>query len=466
MKKIYIILAICTTLTSCSREEFLDIEPIGRVIPYKTSHFRLMLDYFDDLSGGGVNPAFGYGYNLTQYASDDFKIREQLYNSFGPIAINAYTWRDNIYQQNDEDSDWQTLYGQIYASNAIIERVMDSEGGSESDKRQLLAEAKVHRAYAYFSLTNIYGLHYSSSADSDLAVPLRLGTEIYGVQLPRESVKQLYDFVIEELVSSVSDLPNLPESNPYKFRPTKAGVYGFLSRVYLFMGDYEKALLNANEALQIKNSLLDYNELDINFLTLLRFPGEAQYDPEAIWVKIADPYILRPADNDLYELFNDNDLRKGSYVPASLLYGLPSNDYTYAPSAVSGYLQIGISTPELYLTRAECNARLGNTMIAMEDVNELRKHRIDQESYEDLIAESTHEALAIVKEERRRELAFRGLRFFDLKRYNEFDQANISMSRSLNGESYTLSANSNNWAFPVASKYIEISPEIGENIRD
>lgn len=113
--------------------------------------------------------------------------------------------------------------------------------------------------------------------------------------------------------------------------------------------------------------------------------------------------------------------------------------------------------------RAECNARKGNYALAMNDVNTIREKRYTKGTYTALSASNAVEALEIVKEERRRELAFRGLRWFDLKRYNVYDDANISLSRTIEGVEYRLEANSNRWAFPIGMKYILKNPEIIQN---
>jgi hypothetical protein len=467
MKNIYIILISIIPFISCNRDEFLDIQPVGKIMPSKTKDFRLLLDFYSNTSGGGVNPPFGDSYIIDELLSDDYNISDNLSKQFSKSRINAYTWADDIFAPDQEDSDWATLYGQIYTCNYIIEEVMNSTGGTEQNKRQLLAEAKVHRAYAYFALVNLYGLQYNQATSStDLAVPLRLGTELENVNLARVSVKVLYDFILKETLDAINDLPDLPESSSFKHRPSKSGVYGLLARMYLIMGDYTNAFDNADKSLLLSRALLNYNTLGIYFSTLLNMPFESRDDQEALWVKLGAPYSLKVSSPELYNLYEKEDLRKGNYLPIDELYGIPGKDYVYAPPAVTGYPQIGISTPEMFLTRAECYARKGNVSLAIQDLNTLRKARIKTSSYRDLTASTPADALNLVKTERRKEMAFKGVRFFDLKRYNQFDNANINITRSLNGATYALSSGSKNWALPVARKYILQSPEISKNVRD
>jgi hypothetical protein len=115
---------------------------------------------------------------------------------------------------------------------------------------------------------------------------------------------------------------------------------------------------------------------------------------------------------------------------------------------------------------AECNARLGNVQAANDALNTLRENRFEAEDFTPLQISDQAELLAFVKDEIRREKAPSTLRTFDIKRYNRFDNDNITISRSFRGETVTIAPNSLNWAFPIAQNYINANPEIEQNPRD
>jgi hypothetical protein len=71
----------------------------------------------------------------------------------------------------------------------------------------------------------------------------------------------------------------------------------------------------------------------------------------------------------------------------------------------------------MYLIRAECLARTGNTAGAMTAVNLLRAKRMKPGAWVNLTASSPADAVAKVLQERRREMPF-GMRWFDIRRYN------------------------------------------------
>jgi len=127
-----------------------------------------------------------------------------------------------------------------------------------------------------------------------------------------------------------------------------------------------------------------------------------------------------------------------------------------------------LTIPEVLLIRAESNARLGNIQNAMNDLNYLRLHRFTTTDPEivNLSASSVEEALQHTLDERRRELCFRGVRFFDIKRLNAVDNANIGITRlDLDGTEVSMPAGDFRWAMPIPPLEILLDPSIQQNPR-
>lgn len=72
------------------------------------------------------------------------------------------------------------------------------------------------------------------------------------------------------------------------------------------------------------------------------------------------------------------------------------------------------------------------------------------------VANDKDEAIARVLLERRKELLFRGLRWMDVKRLNK-DNANISFSRTIAGETFILPPNDDRWALPLPDDIIKLT---------
>ena len=456
MKRIvYLLLFIAIGTSSC--DDYLDVVPKGKIIPQATNDYRLLLNQTEYYGG---SDGLVDSYYADVFMSDDMKVTAFTEPTYRDPHKNLLSFAEHIFDDGADDSNWKNLYNHIYIANVVIEGVLDSEGGTEAEKLELYAEAQVHRAFAYWSLVNLYAKHYNAStADTDFGVPLRMKIN-FEEDLQRASVQEVYNQIIDDLTSAVEHLPDFQNTN-YTYRPSKASTYGLLARVYLYMQQYEKALENVDLSVQKANALLDYNTINI-----FNFPIALENPEILLWKQNASTATLFYLSDDLLALYDpQNDLRfqVGSIpdfiILEDLNFGMVSTKWFFSKYPVMGY-----TTPESYLIRAEANARLGNVDVALQDLNHLRQYRYLSGSAYELTA-SNENILEIVKEERRRELAFQGQRLFDIKRYNQVDGDHISLSHTLNGETYTLEAGNARFVLPIARKYIDLNPEIEQNQR-
>jgi hypothetical protein len=457
MKKLLYMLAIIILTTSC--EEWLDIKPKGKIIPEKAEDYQLLMDQ-TIAKGSSVGWVKTYGNDL--YITDDVTTTDNAFsNYFGEKGRNAYTWADHIYLETEEDPDWQNMYNQIYVANLVIDEVRDATGGTDL-KNQLYAEAKVQRAYSYLVLVNLYAKHYKSgTAASDLGVPLLTKPAIEG-SLTRASVKQVYDLILSDLNEVVGFLPDLPIRN---HRTSKASAYALLSRVHLFMGDFTSSLENANKSITLYNFMYNYNTLPSNawYANLLDIPKSYLNKELLLNKEPANSYSVIYPSVSLTNAYNQtNDIRYIRLYDVEFFEPFTSKIYFQEYLTGRNY---GLSVSEMILTQAECYARASNITEAMAKVNYIRERRLKAGTYVPLTATTQSEALAIVKNERRVELAFKGVRWFDLKRYNAYDNANITLTHIVNGKTYTLAPNDNHWVLPIGRKYIQKNPEIEQNPR-
>ena len=241
-------------------------------------------------------------------------------------------------------------------------------------------------------------------------------------------------------------------------RPSLAGAYAVLAKVHLAMGNYEDALEAADSSLQLHSFLYDYNSLFVlpnNFenqeVMMLKAPGLAGGFPGQLFIS-----------DELVTAYGTSDRR------LNLRYSLDffTGEYVVSKGTFFSIRVIGPTVPEMYLIRAECNARTGDLSAVEDDLNTIRVNRINIADYIPM-AEFTDRgnALDAVKQERFVEMAAMGVRLFDLKRYNVFDNANISLTRTIDGVDYTLEPNSNRWIVPVARNLIQLNPEIEQSPR-
>lgn len=422
MKTKYIILLLVLTAVNFSAcKKYLDIKPKGYVIPSKIQDFERILN-------DGSN--FRFLSTDIDALSDDFYLNSIDRSNFTESTdTRLYFWQPDVYltKEEIEYSAWSTLYGNIYQFNAIINGVDASEGATPARAGSAKAQAKFGRALAYWYLVNLYAKPYNKqSAGTDPGVPLVTDNDITRALPGRGTVQGTYDFILKDLNEALNGVP-VSSANAYLI--SAAAVHGCLARTYLMMGDYTKAGEAADKALAINSRLIDYNTIYANKVTK---SGIAY-----LGLKIGNPFSNRltvpenifgllytytggmyyqPIAKTTEQLFDAKDLRRVFFLPSEQP-GTPWDGvYTYMDQLI--YVNPGITSPEMFLVRAEANARNNKVGEAMADLNTLRKMRFTPGDYTDLSATDKKDAVAKVLLERRRELFFKGARWFDMRRLN------------------------------------------------
>ena len=426
--KILYLFVLIGLLASCDRDELLNIKPYNKVLPETVEDYRSWMN-------SRVGRTFMY--EIDRYMTDDITVPDGTYNSFVDWSQrtryrDALTWKKIFGDIEQTDEEWLTLYEHVFESLMVEENMLEKGvSGSEQEAQKIIAELKVHRAAAYFALVNLYSVQYNpATADSDLGVPIHANAQSIEVATPRASVQEVYNEIIRNLTEAI-ELNALEESVPtINFQASKVGAYAVLARVYLQMMKYEEARDAAQKALDIYSHLADWNEWHAT-----AYPKNTD-NPEVILLKnfILDRKpLVAYISAEVLNLFDSDDLR-----PELRFMEGDKGKYIYEHDYYNARQYIGPSVPEMYLIRAECNARLelegegGDLEQAINDLNSLRVNRYATGTYSELQTEdfpNTAAILAFVKEERRRELFDRGTRLFDLKRYNLDDDANISIVR-------------------------------------
>lgn len=450
-RSIYFI-AVVLLLAGCRK--YVEIDQIGKRTLTYTKDYRALLDNTSLFEG-----SFG----LAIYSGDDTRFLDSSKQvAMADIASKVYTWQEDYWTETQGDVDWEKLYNVIYQSNVVLQSVSESKDGTDADKKQLYAEALVHRAYAYWCLVNIYSKQYdSTTAAADMGVPVLLTPDLF-VDLTRASVATVYERILTDLSEALPALPNLPD---YNTRPSKAAVYSILARTYLGMRDFTKARANAELALSLQSTVLD---LRTYATSTTSFPYRTA-DPEVIFTKIAQgSYTGIQLDTALLSLLGTKDLRYtlfvkpgGSFSPTFNGYGYWRYRYTREGTVIFQ----GPRVPEMMLIKAECAARAGDAATAVDQLNAIRQKRFVTADYTALTAGSAAEALTLVVNERKREFFGTGLRWFDQKRLNKDVAFAATVTRRFKGVNYTLEPNSNRYIFPIGMKYILLNGELKQSPR-
>lgn len=456
MKNVTTILAICVVVMLTGCNDYLDIKPKGEKIPTTVSDYETLLNYESVQKVSDTYPA---------YLTDDVFLPDVAQgtatpglNSVDQSILNLYLFKKDVFGEAQDDGFWFASYNRIYYYNTVIDNIMDAEGPSEQQKHSIRAEALISRALEYLYLVNGYAKHYDvRTADTDPGVPLILDEDISKKDLVRASVKDVYAQIQSDLQTALPNLPMQAKGNA--FRASKAAGYGVLAKMYLYMGNYAEALKAANEVLEINNSLLDLKKYAVvkaqSSIGRTNVPQDID-NPENIYIKFA-PYVYGLSSkvfgsDELISLFSEDDMRLQVYFTKNFR-NIPTDKYVWAP-----YLRanLAVSSPEIYLIAAECEAREGSIERAIALINKLRDNRIKNNT--DIVATDRNDALQKVLEERRRELAMSGMvRYIDLKRLNQESQFAKTVTHVTGEGTFSLEPNSPLYVLPIPAKVMRFN---------
>lgn len=460
------LLLFLLVLTGSSCRKYVELEPQGSVIPKTLEDYTLLLNN---------DEVFNLSHGTIDFATDDIAmLNDNLIDGFDESSLLIYKWAEMFYQPNEDDPEWNLFYKQIYTANVVIQGVQEMKSGDENQKQQVIAAAKLHRAYAYFTLVNIYATQYAvGSAKNELGVPL-LTEPDYTQTLERATVDEVYALVLSDLDAAVAALPPLPAAKNYT---SKAAAHALLARTYLQMGNYMAALNNANLCLALQSTVFDLNPYYTapgSWMDGFALPL-SENNPEVIFIKVSfnggENFSLSP---ELLNLLGTKDLRRHFFtyeVPESGdPVGLFENPGTYhaywAPfETKAGTVQEGPTVPEMMLIKAECLARTQHGQDGLTVVNQLRKFRFRTGDYFPLVAANDEGALSLILQERRKELFAKGFRFFDLKRLNMDPKFAKMITHPLKTQQLTLAPGSNRYVYPIPAKVINNNKGVEQNPR-
>lgn len=461
IKHFYIALVfLATGLASCSK--FTDVAPKGKIVPKTVADYEA---FMNDIILANA------GYVQCEFMSDDMlRTDASVTSSLTSRSGKGYLWMPELFTQTEDDAEWNAPYNAVYYCNLVLQNIDAATNGADSTKERLKGEALVLRSYYFFHLANLYGKDYTAgNTDKNLAVPVITVPDLEA-KTTRATVDVLYGKVIADLNTALA-MPSLPDVGRNYIHASKTAAMALLARVYFFMGDYEKAAQWADAALQKKNTLLDYNTF--SFVNPAKpYSGVTnkpvpELNPEDLYPRtnsqsgIFVSFMISP---DLLSVFDTKDLRY-VYTFTNL-----TTTGTVSPNPYPNYLNaspnFSIGVPEMMLIKAEYLARIGDADGAVAILNTLRKKRFKPADYADLTAKSGDDALMLVLAERRRELMYHGLRWFDLKRLNHDDRFKKVLQRTYNGQQYSLAPNSNGYVMQIAPKIIGINPAIIQNDRN
>lgn len=360
---------------------------------------------------------------------------------------------------------WQAYYYMVSSANLLLDNLNLITGINERRKSQMIGEAKLMRAYAYFMLVRTFG-----------KVPLIL-EQVEGLNDPnmypnRSEINNIYDQMIDDGTDAAARLPIKGEDPLFQqdfVRVTKGAALAFLSELYLTAAltledDNKQEYLNMAKAVNdtlIKGLAGSYELLD-------------NYDELWSWDnKKNGEFIWQVMQSDIGE-HNGGNLAGLGNPGAGVVWFIPNNDaillynlhdkrfdsnFLYWRDAKDDYPNLQkVDTVSFYMNKYSYKRvsnmtynwqnynvyiyRLGGVMLLRAEIltqidyvahqdeildmlNTVRKRAwdptVDYSEYEITSADynAKEDLVNIILEERQRELYFEWKRFFDLQRYGK-----------------------------------------------
>lgn len=352
------------------------------------------------------------------------------------------------------ETTWRDAYRAINLANIVLEPTA-LQKLEASSRNSAEGEALFIRGLLYFELVRLYGKTWGDGNNAtNLAVPLVLTPTITETSSSdarsRNTVAEVYAQVITDLSRAESLLPASSDGT----RAKKSAAAAILARVYLQQQRYSDARDAANRVISAnQNSLVDnfadvFNEKSggvareyIFRIAVDAQDGNSVNDLNTFYA--ASEYGGRGGDFAIQDkhlaLYDKKDVRGTLFEDIGIIVTSKFNDL-YGDVSV-------VRLAEMYLVRAECNARLG-TSVGATPANDL--NRIRSRAGVDPISNPTVDDILL---ERRLELAFEGLRLHDQKR----TRATI---RYIN---QTFSATSDRMTFPIPQREIDVNKNLVQN---
>lgn len=434
IKRLLIVSVVILSITACKK----DLEP------YNAKSDDNALNTPADLQtatygayAGLVNADYTLNlYWMSQYPDDDVALSGTTSNTL----YNNYTYTHFPGMVNTK-AFWRQSYKVIYSANRIIERIKDGESKTLG---QIKGENLYLRAMAHFNLVRFFGRPYPQGQGQNPGVVIKDNTLN---DLPvRNTVKEVYDFVIADLLKAAT----LMNENKNSSFASKDVADAFLSRIYLYKEDNANAILYANKVLtSSRYKLLDTEPYKKYFTAV------PESNPETIFAirhtqadnrfksAIGNQFYNDPvtqstgygesyASQVLVDLVDQypQDVRHSFIEPQRDANGklltrgnTPKyyiNKFNWQEGVANLSSPVYLRLAEMYLNRAEANAKLGNVQLALDDVNLIRKRAglTGAALYTIADLKGRPSALDVVLEERRLELFLEGHRYFDLFRNN------------------------------------------------
>ena len=362
---------------------------------------------------------------------------------------------------------WSAAYSSILAVNNVI----NADVPVTSISSQLKGEALTIRALLYFNLVRLYAPPFTKSPD-EAGVPIVLE---YDPELKpdRSTVAEVYTQIEKDLTDAFAMMTNTTKNSSYV---TKYVARALHAKVALTKGDWTTAKTASDDVISNGGYTL---VSAAGYVGYWANPTPTNDKVETIFEVSNDAvnnngnnslaYFYDPAGygdvfavDALYNLFTNTDVRKALMTPGDKS-GQPINIVTKYPNSSNAADKDDnkiLRYADIVLINAEANAHSALDALALQRLNEVAQRRDPAFAGYSLSGQALIDAII---NERRKELAFEGDRYWDLMRLNR-DVVRVNLNNNYPANTpLVLPANSDKRIWPVPQAEIDANPNISQN---
>jgi tetratricopeptide (TPR) repeat protein len=198
--------------------------------------------------------------------------RQFVFDHMGDIAYGYDLWNLQYGNYTDRTGDiqnkWQTMYEGVQRANGFIRQVSGLDFLSDEAKTEYVAEAKFLRALYYFTLLDLFGgvPYYDETVN--------VNAEYADMKKPRSSADEIRSHIISDLDEAVARLAVTRPEAEYG-RATKGAAYALRGKVYLYAGDWKKAIADFEEIVYNRSNNYGY-ALDADYARIFKLYNGAK----------------------------------------------------------------------------------------------------------------------------------------------------------------------------------------------
>ena len=431
-------IAFCTlSFVSCS--DALEIVQDGEI--YKETAFKTVADLRKYINGDIYNRVNNTSeIAFTTVFTDEVGIGPD--NGGQGLDLHRFQLNANT---GDVANLWNANYALINRVNRLIEfsnLVTPKDAPETTQRNAILAEARTLRAHAYLQLLAFYSTDFALPAALGVVLSNNVYDPLVVEPRPRVNNQIIFDLIEADLLYAQN---NLSAAVDYKF-VTRNLVNAIRARFYVYRKDYVQARQFATAALAARplSAGATYTNMWVNDAAQGEIIFAASRPSGGTWGNIASTWYFNITSAtggcfhdmgrnlfNLYEQF-PNDIRRINWVDATATVSpdyltdinyvkndvLPINKY---PGKTNQPLRNDLKiyrSSEMALILAECDANDGLLNGAANSVAaRIRSIRVARSVSGSLpVYANAQQAWADILLERRKELAFEGHRYLDIKR--------------------------------------------------